>query len=87
VNIGGVAVSTIVRGRHEIGVPATLAVRLEKIVITESGMTPPEGDREAAGPSPSSTQFYRSVPRSHGSQNRGLAQAARASFRADPADI
>jgi ABC-type Fe3+/spermidine/putrescine transport system ATPase subunit len=43
-NIGDLAVSAVVSGRHEIGARATLAVRPEKIVIRESGVTPPTVD-------------------------------------------
>jgi putative spermidine/putrescine transport system ATP-binding protein len=47
VNIGGIAVSAIASGGQEIGARATLAIRPEKIVIREPGMTPPTMDLNA----------------------------------------
>jgi putative spermidine/putrescine transport system ATP-binding protein len=44
VNIGGVAVSAVVSGKHELGARATLAVRPEKIVIRESAAPSPAVD-------------------------------------------
>jgi putative spermidine/putrescine transport system ATP-binding protein len=44
VNIGSLAVSAMVRDRHQIGGPATLSVRPEKIVIRELGVKAPAMD-------------------------------------------
>jgi putative spermidine/putrescine transport system ATP-binding protein len=44
VNIGDIAVSAITSSGHEIGARATLAIRPEKVVIREPGVTPPAED-------------------------------------------